>query len=98
MAYKNLQHFIDVLEKAGELVRIKTYVNPALEIAEMWICAVRRPSEIAEEHGLGGFTNEPANHTIFVDQCSTSNQTKKGQTNGRKRTSSKCPGQPTQLR
>ena len=35
MAYKNQQHFIDVLEKAGELVRIKTYVDPKLEIAEI---------------------------------------------------------------
>jgi 4-hydroxy-3-polyprenylbenzoate decarboxylase len=35
MAYKNQQHFIDSLEKAGELVRVKTYVNPKLEIAEI---------------------------------------------------------------
>jgi 4-hydroxy-3-polyprenylbenzoate decarboxylase len=35
MAYKNQQYFIDALEKAGELVRIKTYVNPKLEIAEI---------------------------------------------------------------
>ena len=35
MAYKNQQHFIDVLERAGELVRIKTYVDPKLEIAEI---------------------------------------------------------------
>lgn len=35
MAYRNLQHFIDQLEKAGELVRIKTYVNPKLEMAEI---------------------------------------------------------------
>src|SRR3990170_8141268 len=35
MAYKNQQHFIDVLEKAGELVRIKPYVDPRLEIAEI---------------------------------------------------------------
>lgn len=35
MAYKNQQHFIDTLEKAGELVRIKTYVDPKLEIAEI---------------------------------------------------------------
>ncbi len=35
MAYKNLQHFIDTLEQAGELVRIKTYVDPRLEIAEV---------------------------------------------------------------
>ncbi|PWV46999.1 menaquinone biosynthesis decarboxylase [Chitinophaga sp. S165] len=35
MAYKNLKHFIDTLEKAGELIRIKTYVDPKLEIAEI---------------------------------------------------------------
>lgn len=35
MAYKNQQQFIDALEKAGELLRIKTYVNPKLEMAEI---------------------------------------------------------------
>lgn len=35
MAYKNLQHFIDTLEQAGELVRIKERVNPELEITEI---------------------------------------------------------------
>ncbi len=35
MAHKNLQHFIRILEKEGELIRIKTYVNPELEIAEI---------------------------------------------------------------
>lgn len=35
MAYKNLQHFIKTLEEAGELVRIKEYVNPELEITEI---------------------------------------------------------------
>lgn len=35
MAYRNQQHFIDILEQEGELVRIKTYVNPKLEIAEI---------------------------------------------------------------
>lgn len=35
MAYKNLQHFIQTLEEIGELKRIKTYVNPKLEIAEI---------------------------------------------------------------
>ena len=35
MAYKNLQHFIFELEKAGELIRIKEYVNPVLEIYEI---------------------------------------------------------------
>ncbi|MFN2458356.1 MAG: menaquinone biosynthesis decarboxylase [Chitinophagaceae bacterium] len=35
MAFKNLRQFIDVLEKTGELVRIKLYVDPKLEIAEI---------------------------------------------------------------
>ena len=35
MAWKNQQQFIEALEKAGELVRIQTYVNPKLEIAEI---------------------------------------------------------------
>ncbi len=35
MAYKHQQEFIDALEKAGELIRIKTYVDPKLEIAEI---------------------------------------------------------------
>lgn len=35
MAYKNLQAFIDVLEKNNELIRIKEYVNPHLEITEV---------------------------------------------------------------
>lgn len=35
MAWNNQQQFIDALEKAGELLRIRTYVNPKLEIAEI---------------------------------------------------------------
>lgn len=35
MAYKNQQEFINALEKAGELVRVKTFVDPKLEIAEI---------------------------------------------------------------
>lgn len=35
MAWKNQQAFIDALENAGELIRIKEYVNPHLEIAEI---------------------------------------------------------------
>src|SRR6185295_9200483 len=35
MAFKSLQHFIDVLEKENELVRIKEFVNPHLEITEV---------------------------------------------------------------
>src|SRR6476620_9703206 len=35
MAYKNQQQFIVALEKAGELLRIKTFVDPKLEMAEI---------------------------------------------------------------
>ena len=35
MAYNNQQEFIQALEKAGELVRIKTFVDPKLEVAEI---------------------------------------------------------------
>ncbi len=34
MAWKNQQQFIDALDKAGELVRVKSFVDPKLEIAE----------------------------------------------------------------
>src|SRR5262245_50703490 len=35
MAYKNLQQFISALEESGELIRIKSYVDPRLEMAEI---------------------------------------------------------------
>ena len=35
MAYRNQQEFIDALESSGELLRIKTYINPILEVAEI---------------------------------------------------------------
>ena len=35
MPYSGLNHFIKDLEKIGELQRIKTYVNPVLEISEI---------------------------------------------------------------
>jgi 4-hydroxy-3-polyprenylbenzoate decarboxylase len=35
MAYKSLRAFVDALEQAGELIRIKTFVDPVLEIAEI---------------------------------------------------------------
>src|SRR5213082_1707573 len=35
MAYRNQQEFIKALEQAGELVRIKTFVDPKLEMAEI---------------------------------------------------------------
>jgi len=33
--YKSLSHFIDILENSGELIRIKKFVDPELEIAEV---------------------------------------------------------------
>ena len=33
--FKNLQEFIKALENAGELVRIKEFVSPILEISEI---------------------------------------------------------------
>lgn len=35
MAFQHQQQFIQALEQAGELIRISTYVNPHLEIAEV---------------------------------------------------------------
>jgi 4-hydroxy-3-polyprenylbenzoate decarboxylase len=35
MPYNSLQHFIEKLEQSGELLRIKEYVNPELEITEI---------------------------------------------------------------
>ena len=35
MSYKNLSHFIQTLENAGELIRIKEFVSPHLEITEI---------------------------------------------------------------
>src|SRR5947208_6878075 len=35
MAFNNLGEFLRALESAGELVRIKTFVDPKLEIAEI---------------------------------------------------------------
>src|SRR5258708_36313111 len=35
MAYRNQQEFIQALEKAGELVRIRSFFDPKLEIAEI---------------------------------------------------------------
>lgn len=35
MAYKNLQQFIEALDAAGELIRISSYADPTLEIAEI---------------------------------------------------------------
>lgn len=44
MAYKNQQEFIDALDRAGELVRVKTYVDPKLEMAEITDRMSKEPS------------------------------------------------------
>ncbi len=46
MAWKNLQQFIDALEQSGELIRIKTYVNPVFEMAEI--------TDRISKSGMGG--------------------------------------------
>ena len=35
MPYKDLRNFLDVLEKKGDLVRIRTEVDPGFEITEI---------------------------------------------------------------
>jgi 4-hydroxy-3-polyprenylbenzoate decarboxylase len=35
MAYKSLRQFVEALENAGELVRVKTFVDPVLEMTEI---------------------------------------------------------------
>ena len=46
MPYRNQQHFIDTLEKAGELIRIKSFVDPKLEMAEI-------TDRVSKTHGGG---------------------------------------------
>ena len=35
MAYRDMRDFMRLLEKSGELVRIREYINPHLEITEI---------------------------------------------------------------
>ncbi|HPF94401.1 MAG TPA: UbiD family decarboxylase, partial [Tenuifilaceae bacterium] len=35
MAFEGLNHFVDLLDRKGQLIRIKQYVDPILEIAEI---------------------------------------------------------------
>ena len=55
MAYRNTQHWIKTLEEAGELVRIKEYVNPLLEIAEITDRVSKQggPALLFENNGTG---------------------------------------------
>ncbi len=45
MAYKSLRHFIQTLDEAGELIRIKEYVDPVLEIAEITDRVSKTPAQ-----------------------------------------------------
>jgi 4-hydroxy-3-polyprenylbenzoate decarboxylase len=45
MAYASLQEFVAKLEKAGELIRIKTFVDPVLEIAEVTDRVSKTPAQ-----------------------------------------------------
>lgn len=53
--YRNTQHWIETLEKAGELVRIKTAVSPHLEITEITdrISKQYGPALLFENTGTG---------------------------------------------
>jgi 4-hydroxy-3-polyprenylbenzoate decarboxylase len=55
MAYKSLFHFISALESAGELVRIKEFVSPYLEITEITdrIVKNRGKALLFENNGTG---------------------------------------------
>jgi len=50
MGYKSLQHFVEVLEKKGELVRINEPVSPVLEITEITdrVCKKMGPALLFE--------------------------------------------------
>src|ERR1041385_1293774 len=55
MPYRNTQHWIKTLEDAGELIRIKEYVNPHLEIAEITdrVSKHNGPALLFENTGTG---------------------------------------------
>lgn len=63
MAWKNQQEFIDALDNAGELLRIKAYVDPKLEIAEI--------TDRISKSGNGGkallFENTGYNFPVFMN-------------------------------
>lgn len=63
MAYKSLSAFIDKLEAAGELVRIKTFVDPALEIAEI----ADRVSKTADRNKALLFENTGTEFPLLIN-------------------------------
>ena len=65
MAYKNLNQFIQVLEEAGELVRIKEYVDPKLEITEI-------TDRISKEYGRALlFENTGYDFPVLINSMGT---------------------------
>lgn len=61
MAYKNLCKFIDKLEETGELVKIKTFADPFLEISEI-------TDRISKSHGPALlFENTGYNFLVLIN-------------------------------
>jgi 4-hydroxy-3-polyprenylbenzoate decarboxylase len=63
MAYRSLRAFIDDLDKAGELVRIKTFVDPVLEIAEI----TDRVSKTADKNKALLFENTGTDFPLLIN-------------------------------
>ncbi len=63
MAYRSLRAYIDALEQAGELVRIKTFVDPVLEIAEI----TDRVSKTPDRNKALLFENTGTNFPLLIN-------------------------------
>ncbi len=63
MAYKSLRAFIEALEQAGELLRIKTFVDPFLEIAEI----TDRISKTADRNKALLFENTGTDFPLLIN-------------------------------
>ena len=63
MAYKSLRAFIDALEQVGELVRIKEFVDPDLEIAEI----TDRVSKIPDRNKALLFENTGTEFPLLIN-------------------------------
>ncbi len=63
--YRNTQHWIKTLEEKGELVRIKEYVNPELEITEI-------TDRISKQYGPALlFENNGTNFPLLINSMGT---------------------------
>jgi 4-hydroxy-3-polyprenylbenzoate decarboxylase len=63
MAYKSLRAFIETLEQAGELVRIREFVDPVLEIAEI----TDRVSKTADRNKALLFENTGTEFPLLIN-------------------------------